>query len=175
MALGKSSQRLTALLLAGGAFYFWGAWTLHNLLGNESRTNLVNRQQQQNNETSPLLSVQPQKQPVLVPVAKDTLAPHPIAPTPDGAFSACLLVMDDNHYLIEWLVSSRQDDAPPSFLGSLITLYKTLTPNTYTGLSLSHATAPPFNCRCRSSQQDIAHINIGPMETARNGYCPVGR
>jgi hypothetical protein len=101
---------------------------------------------------------------------------RPTPPPPDGNFSACLLIMDDNHFLIEWLVSSASYTGPALIFSVLISLFLNMSFDSdftlfhFTGLSLSYASSEASHRFCRSSKQNFSYAHFGSMEKARNGY-----
>jgi hypothetical protein len=146
----RTPQRLTIFFLVGAIVYFWGAWTLHNLF--------TLKQGDPSVRVSPPieLAVPLTSDPIVVP--KATTAPvirnksAKAPPRPDGTFAACLLVMDDNHFLTEWLVSS----SPFAVLKALYALQTTLTLpyilcKPFTGVSLPHITSSASHYRRRPS------------------------
>jgi hypothetical protein len=115
MWLKGRSQRYLAILSACCVVYFWLTWTLHSLLNDDvgawsdvaisgkGKSGVVisgkgEGRSIKENIKLPSKLLTPEK------LAQKVLPP---APSSDGNFSACLIVMDDNHLLTEWLVSSN--------------------------------------------------------------------
>jgi hypothetical protein len=122
MRLKGRSQRYLVVLSACCVVYFWGTWTLHSRLDDvgvrerefkgkgQYRNDAVisgkgkgvisgkGEGQSRKAESKPPSKLLAPDEPVQIVL--------PPAPSSDGKFSACLIVMDDNHLLTEWLVSS---------------------------------------------------------------------
>lgn len=123
MRLKRRSQKYLAVLSACCVVYFWGTWTLHSLLDDAGTREQVKGKGQWSD--APAISGKDKGKVVISGKRKDRsikrkskrssklLTPDGSAQTvlppalpSDGKFSACLIVMDDNHLLTEWLVSS---------------------------------------------------------------------
>jgi hypothetical protein len=132
----RRPQRFIAALSACCVFYFWGAWTLHSLLDDAKS--------------------QGDRDDKLLTSAWNGLSPdghEPVLPAPpsDGTFSACLLVMDDNHFLIEWLVSSVLPCVLYTVSDIRCSLVSHCRPSFVfrsAGLSLPHASSEASHCCC---------------------------
>jgi hypothetical protein len=114
MRLKGRSQRYLAVLSACCVVYFWGTWKLHSHLDDVSagevkdgKPKLPSKLLAPNEPAQVERPPPPPAEGKLVAPDKPARVVPPPSPPSDGTFSACLLVMDDNHFLIEWLVSSE--------------------------------------------------------------------
>jgi hypothetical protein len=203
MRLKGRSQRYLAVLSVCCGVYFWGTWTLHSLLDDASARDVkdgtpklpskllapdepgqvmrASAQKVRDGKAKKVKDGKPKQ--VKNGKAKPATVERPTPPPPDGNFSACLLIMDDNHFLIEWLVSSTSCVsytllAP--ILSVLISLFLNMSFASefslfhFTGLSLSYASSEASHRFCRSSKQNFSYAHFGSMEKTRNGYRSVG-
>jgi hypothetical protein len=195
MRFKGKSQRYFAVLSACCVVYFWGTWTLHSLLDDvgareqrevkgkgqwsdavisgKNKVGVSGNFGRKSIKDKPKLSSS-----LLVP---DEPAQIVLPPAPsDGKFSACLIVMDDNHLLTEWLVSSAS--CVPAPISNILYLVVTVSQHVdrdsyfsvlsfhFIGLSLSYASSEASHRFGRSSKQNFSHTHFGSMEKTRDGY-----